>query len=172
MVEAKLKENFWSDIHETMASKSVDTQMVNANNEQVDVVTIPRKKPDMTLPSELMGRSSLFIKTQSLLNKLKESNEQLIDKMQKNGPESVSIEVTDTDKTSSYIDMDLYLGVLEEKDPKSQKEQIKATTDKLLGINQGPKKSIVMEESDNVENVQAADNDNDTEDTCDEDVDL
>ena len=161
-----------------MAAKSADISMVNADEESIEEITIPvipPQKPDMTLPSELLGRSSLFSKTESLLSQLKESNEKLVDEMKRNGPKSVLVEVTDPEKSStSYVDMEIWTGVLEEKRPKSQQEQIKSTTDKLLGINKGPKKSIIIEESDSNVNVQTVDKEkeNDTEDTCDEDIDL
>ena len=117
-----------------------------------------KQKPNMTL----IPKSNLLNRTQSLLIQIKKTNEELTNKINKMGKESVIIEKIDNDidDGKNYVNMDLFLGILEKKNDKDKQLQIQSTTDKLLGINKTQnKKSIIME----VENVSESD---------DEDIDL
>merc|ERR1712228_548331 len=116
----------------------------------------------MGFSTDMLPRSKLFDRTQSMLKQMKKSNNDLQMKMDKMGAQSVSIENFDPSKDGQtpHIDLDLYLGVLEEKNDKIQQKNVKSTTDKLLGVNINgkEKKTIII-------------NDNDSSDT-DQDVDL
>jgi len=59
----------------------------------------------------------------------------------------VSIENFDPSKDNQtpHIDLDLYLGILEEKNEKTQPKDVKSTTDKLLGVNTN---TIIIKEDD------------------------
>ena len=131
-------------------------------NEDVDVIEIKMKKPDMTFSTDLLPRSKLFDKTQSMLEQLKKSNNELKLKMDKMGAQSVSIENFDPSKDAKkpHIDMDLYLGILEEKSDKIQQQNVKAATDKLLGVNHlndKQKKTIIITDNDSSESDQDVD---------------
>ena len=150
-----------------MASNKSDSCMIDEstisedNNEDVIVLQKIKQKPNMTQ----IPKSKLFNKTQSLLTQIKRKNEEITKKINKMGKESVIIERTndnDNDDGKNFVNLDLFLGILEEKKNDNDKlSQIQSTTDKLLGINQiQNKKSIIIEEIDQ------------NESTDDEDIDL
>merc|ERR1719411_736713 len=115
----------------------------------------------------MMQKSNLLQKTKSMLKQLKASNDDLNAKINTMGAQSVSIEHFDASKDSKtpHIDLDLYLGILEEKNEKRQQQNVKSTTDKLLGVKSGKneqKKSIIIK----------GDDDSDTDIDEDEDSDM
>ena len=137
-----------------MAFKSLSSK---DNNEEIVVLQKIEQKPNITQ----VPKSKLFNKTHSLLTELKKKNEEITNKINKMGKESVIIERTNDndDDGKNYVNLDLFLGILEEK-KNDKPSEIQETTDKLLGINQIQNKtSIVIEEIDQ--------NDSD-----DEDIDL
>merc|ERR1719384_1974462 len=101
----------------------------------------------MIFSASMMQKSNLLQKTKSMLKQLKASNDDLNAKINKMGAHSVSIEHFDPSKDSKtpHIDLDLYLGILEEKNEKIQQQNVKSTTDKLLGVRS---KSIIIKEDD------------------------
>lgn len=135
-------------------------------DEEIIILRKMKQKPNMTF----MPKSNLLNRTQSLLTEIKRTNEELTNKINKMGKESVIIEKTDNDKDDGkdYINLDLFLGILEEKkkdNDQDKQSQIQSTTDKLLGINKiQNKKSIIMK----VEEVFDSDSDSDR----DQDIDL
>ena len=137
-----------------------DSTISEENNEEIIVLQKIKQKPNMTQ----IPKSKLFNKTQSLLTEIKRKNEEISKKINKMGKESVIIERAndDDDDGKSYINLDLFLGILEEKKTDNDKlSQIQSRTDKLLGINQVQnKKSIIIEEIDQKDS------------TDDEDIDL
>eukprot|EP01084_Bolivina_argentea_P010160 18928_1 len=130
------------------------------NDENIEVIEIKKKKPNMSFTTKTLPRSKLFGKTESFLKQMQQSNEDLQQKIDKMGTNSVLIENFNPEKNennSPYIDMDLYVGIMEQKNKKSEQLKVQSTTDKLLGINQKQKKSVIIEETD-------IDNTNDNED--------
>eukprot|EP01084_Bolivina_argentea_P073112 132693_1 len=134
-----------------MSTNQASDADLNTEDDTVEVIEIKKKKPNMTFSTEMMPRSKLLGKTKSLLNQMEKSNQDLKQQIDKMGAESVSIENFDpvqNDKQKPYIDLDLYLGIMEETDEKQQQKQVQSTTDKLLGLNQPTNNTIIIEEND------------------------
>eukprot|EP00483_Globobulimina_turgida_P000630 UN00630 len=136
----------------------IDIDSDEDKDEDIEVIEIKKKKPNMSFSTEITPRSKLFGKTQSLLQQIEKSNQELKQKIDKMGTDSVSIENFDPLKNkSSYVDMDLFVGILEEKNDKIQQQKVQSRTDKLLGINQKLKKSVIIQESDSCDDEQDID---------------
>ena len=108
-----------------------------------------KPKPSFTYN---VPKSKLLINSQNFLSKFKESNNELNTKINNNGKESVLIEHSNEnmDKTKPYIDMDIFMGILQNKkndNENTTSNNIKANTDKLLGLNNKNKsnKKLIQE---------------------------
>ena len=136
-------------------ANQANTNKVN-EKEKIQVIEIkkPRNKPIMSLTTQKLPQSKLFNKTKYFLQELKQSNLELQDKMDKMGKQSVIIERNGKNENKeSYVDLDLLLGVFEDKKQtqQSQTESVQSTMDKLLGITaKQNKKSIIIEEQDDI----------------------
>lgn len=82
----------------------------------------------------------VLMNSKDFLSKLKESNNEINEKIKKDGKDSVSVEnfKEKEEITKPHIDMDIYVGVFEKKD-KQDINNIKETTDKFLNINTNEK---------------------------------
>eukprot|EP01083_Nonionella_stella_P294193 1000324_1 len=158
-----------------MSTNQASDADLNTEDDTVEVIEIKKKKPNMTFSTEMMPRSKLLGKTKSLLNQMEKSNQDLKQQIDKMGAESVSIENFDpvqNDKQKPYIDLDLYLGIMEETDEKQQQKQVQSTTDKLLGLNQPTNNTIIIEANDDDTCTTTNSSLKNTDSSDDQDIDL
>ena len=168
-----------------MASEQINKlENNNDDDEDIEIINLSQKnKPNMTT---MLPRSKLFGKTESLLKQIKKSNNELQEKINKMGKNCVIIDggFNNNDNNNDnikdnkdnmekkenqqqkkpYINLDLYLGVLEKKDKKNEEKNVQSTTDKLLGIKTKTKQSIVIEEIDDNQSCNDNHSCNDNED--------